>query len=530
MAERAISIRGTSYPVILPKLTDARLHVAAVTLSVHLLGQVGLHFRLSVPQILAAIVTAATIETVLTFRSTKKLVWPASAMLTASGVALILRVPGMPAYDPWNTSYLPLYAGVAAFALLTKYVIKYRGSHIFNPSNLGLVLTFIVLGSSRVEPLELWWAPITNPFMILAYVIIIFGSSALLIRAGLFAMSVAFFLALAAGMAVLAASGHCMTANWAFAPVCGPDYWRVIVTSPEVLIYAAFMVTDPRVIPTGRVGKVVFAVMVGILCTLFMAPQTDEFGTKVGLLAGLVPLCAGRYLLARWMPEPRTTADNVRLYARRLVGGGAGAGLARRAAGAVAVILAIAVWGTGVVLAGTPARGVIAVNTGEAALAGAPTLINPNTLPPITVTQAVADWDHEVAASAGQILVVLAQNLEIENQALLRNDPTLLTAVNHGARLEQMQAFLQAGQASGRVTVSHYRFDEVTVRLLVPFGVQTGLSLGFDSTGTVTQQTYDLAGKLISEQTVPFRQTFALRRATGARWLTVAALRYGANS
>jgi len=290
------------------------------------------------------------------------------------------------------------------------------------------------------------------------------------------------------------------------------------------------MVTDPRVIPTGRVGKVVFAVMVGILCTLFMAPQTDEFGTKVGLLAGLVPLCAGRYLLARWMPEPRTTADNVRLYARRLVGGGAGAGLARRAAGAVAVILAIAVWGTGVVLAGTPARGVIAVNTGEAALAGAPTLINPNTLPPITVTQAVADWDHEVAASAGQILVVLAQNLEIENQALLRNDPTLLTAVNHGARLEQMQAFLQAGQASGRVTVSHYRFDEVTVRLLVPFGVQTGLSLGFDSTGTVTQQTYDLAGKLISEQTVPFRQTFALRRATGARWLTVAALRYGANS
>jgi len=529
VAERAITIRGTSYPVILPRLGDPRLHVAAVTLSIHLLGQIGLHFRLSVPQILAAILTAATIEIVLTFRSTKKFVWPASAMLTASGVALILRVPGMPADDPWNTSYLLLYAGVAAFALLTKYVIKYRGSHIFNPSNLGLVLTFIVLGSSRVEPLELWWAPLSNPLMILAYAIIVFGASALLIRAGLYIMTVAFYLALAAGMAVLAASGHCMTANWAFAPVCGADYWRVIVTSPEVLIYAAFMVTDPRVIPTGRVGKVVFAIMVGVLCTLFMAPQTDEFGTKVGLLAGLVPLCAGRYLLARFVPEPRTTADSLSLFARRLVGGGVGAGLARRAAGIGAIAIIVLVWGTGVVLAGTPSRGVITVNTGEATLTSPP-VINPNTLPPITVTQAVWDWDHDTAASAGTLLVTLAQNLEVENQALLKQDPALLALVSHGARLAQMQAQVAGIPAAGKIVVSHYRFDAVTVRLLVPFGAQTGLSLGFDSTGSVVQQTYDLSGKLLSEQTVPFSQTFALRRATGARWLTVAALPYGASS
>ncbi len=530
MAERAISIRGTSYPVILPKLSDPRLHVAAVTLSIHLLGQVGLHFRLSVPQILAAILTAAVIEMAISFKTTKKFIWPASAMLTASGVALILRVPGMPADDPWNTSYLGLYAGVAAFALLTKYVIKYRGSHIFNPSNLGLVVTFLVLGNSRVEPLELWWAPLSNPFMILAYAIIILGSSALLIRAGLYAMSIAFFLTLAAGMAVLAASGHCMTANWAFAPVCGADYWRVIVTSPEVLIYAAFMVTDPRVVPRSRVGRVVFAMLVGVLCSLFMAPQTDEFGTKVGLLAGLVPLCAGRYLLERWMPQPKTAADSVRLFARRVVAGGSGATLARRAMGVVTVLAAIAVWGAGVVLAGTPARGVIAVNTSEAILGGASVQINPNTLPPITVTQPVWDWDHEIAANAEQVLVTLAQNLEVENQALLQRDPALLTAVNHGDRLAQMQATLAKIPADGKVVIWHYRFGAVTVRLLIPFGVQSGLSLGFDCTGTVTEQTYDLAGKLVSQQTGAFSQTFALRRATGARWLTVAALAYGASS
>ncbi len=45
-----------------------------------------------------------------------------------------------------------------------------------------------------------------------------------------------------------------MTARWAFAPVCGFDFWRVIVTSPEVLIFLFFMITDPKTVPTGRVG------------------------------------------------------------------------------------------------------------------------------------------------------------------------------------------------------------------------------------------------------------------------------------
>jgi hypothetical protein len=302
------------------------------------------------------------------------------------------------------------------------------------------------------------------------------------------------------------------------------------MASPEVLIYTAFMVTDPRVIPKGKVGKVAFGVAVGALCTLFMAPQTDEFGTKVGLLAGLVPLCATRYLFEPWLPTPKSAADDMRTFVRRLVGGAAGANLARRALGVAATGVFVLVWGAGIVLAGTPARGVVAVNTDEAIREGGAVQLDPSTLPPITVTQAVWDWDHEIAGNAQQLLVTLAQNLELENQALLKNDPTILTAVDHGARLAEMQGLLTQAQAAGRVTVSHYRFDEVTVRLLVPFGVQTGLSLGFDSKGAVTQQTYDTAGHLLSEQTVAFSQTFAIRRATGARWLTVAALPFGASS
>jgi hypothetical protein len=57
--------------------------------------------------------------------------------------------------------------------------------------------------------------------------------------------------------------------------------------------------------------------------------------------------------------------------------------------------------------------------------------------------------------------------------------------------------------------------------LVIPFGVQTGLSLGVTGTGDVTEETYDAAGKLVDSRTGPFERTFILRRATGDRWLNV---------
>ena len=54
LTTRSLAIRGTSYPLILPTIRDPRLHVAAVIISIHVLGQLGLDFAVSIPQILAA--------------------------------------------------------------------------------------------------------------------------------------------------------------------------------------------------------------------------------------------------------------------------------------------------------------------------------------------------------------------------------------------------------------------------------------------------------------------------------------------
>ena len=59
--------------------------------------------------------------------------------------------------------------------------------------------------------------------------------------------------------------------------------------------------------------------------------------------------------------------------------------------------------------------------------------------------------------------------------------------------------------------------------LVVPFGRQNGLSVGLDSRGTMTEETYDAAGVLLARET-PFAKMFVIRRATGGRWLNVAVL------
>ncbi|HEY7451891.1 MAG TPA: hypothetical protein VIA02_05155 [Candidatus Limnocylindria bacterium] len=522
MTARALRIGGATVPVVLPSIRDPRLHVAAVIITIHVFGQVGLHFRISVPQILAAIVTCAVLEVAITFRQSRALVWPASAMLTGSGVALILRVVGTPPDDPWNTFAWYIFAAVAGLSLLTKYVIRWRGSHLFNPSNIGLVVAFLVLGSTVVEPLDFWWAPL-NGWMVASYAIIIGGGLLITRRLRLLALAGAFWAVFAAGIGLLSLSGHCMIARWAFEPVCGGDYWRVIVTSPEVLIFLFFMITDPKTVPAGQVGRVVFAALVAVASVLLMAPQTDEWGTKVALLAGLVVLCAVRPLVERFMPEPSSTADDLRALPARLASGGSGPGLGRGLARSALAVFAVLALGVAIVAAGVPARGPVAPAGSAEIMNRLPEQIDPATFP--TITADVPAWTTTTTEPAAQaILVTLAENLELENQALLDRDVSILEAVDHGDRLAEMRARLAEAEATGEAVVRHYAFDEVHVVLIQPFGVQSSSSLGFESRGTLVEERYDETGDLISRESGPFQQTFVVRRPFGDRWMIVAVL------
>src|SRR5919197_3661687 len=97
-----LRIRGTPYPVLLPTLRDPRLHLAAVIVSLQVLGQTAFDFRLSIAQILISLGTCAALEVAIAFRRQRVIMWPASALLTGNGVAFVLRVPGTQHGDWWS--------------------------------------------------------------------------------------------------------------------------------------------------------------------------------------------------------------------------------------------------------------------------------------------------------------------------------------------------------------------------------------------------------------------------------------------
>ena len=176
-------------------------------------------------------------------------------MLTGNGVAFVLRVPGTQHGDWWSLNGWTIFAGTAAVSLLSKYVIKFRGSHIFNPSNFGLVLCFLLLGPEHAEPLDFWWGPMTG-WLALALAIIVVGGLAILIRLRLIVIAVAFWVTFAAALAVLMGLGHAFSARWHLGPVTGHYFWWVLVTSPEVLVFLFFMITDPKTTPKSTRGRV----------------------------------------------------------------------------------------------------------------------------------------------------------------------------------------------------------------------------------------------------------------------------------
>ena len=337
-----------SYPVVLPKWSDPRLHLAATITSLQVIGQVGFHFQVSIAQILLAVGTCALLEMAIALRTQRVILWPASAMLTGNGVAFVLRVPGTAHGDWWSLRGWWIFVGTAAVALLSKYVINWRGEHVFNPSNIGLVICFLARGRGRADPLDFWWGPMSW-WLGIALAVIVAGGFAILLRLGLLRVALGFWLSFAAGIGVLALSGHAMTARWHLGPITGFHLWWVLITSPEVLVFLFFMITDPKTAPRSPRARLVYAVSLGLLAAAMIAPTTTEFAAKVALLGALAVVCAVLALF-RFVPVPLD---------RRVLLAGA--------------VVAVAAFGA-----------VVAVSNGSAASAGFRPL-PPGALPPITI-------------------------------------------------------------------------------------------------------------------------------------------------
>jgi Na+-translocating ferredoxin:NAD+ oxidoreductase RnfD subunit len=539
-------IRSREYPVILPSLRDPRLHVAAVLLTLQVLGQTVLDFRLSVAQILVCLAVGAAIEFGVAFFKDKVILWPASGLLTGNSAAFILRVPGTLHGDWWSLHGIWIFIGVVAVSMASKYLIRWRGRHIFNPSNLGLVLAFVALGPQYTEPQDLWWIPL-GPWMYVTYAILIGGGLLIGWELKLLGLELGYMAAFAVSLALALGPvpDHCMVASWHATPMCGQILWQILVTSPEVLIFALFMVPDPRTVPDGQAARFVFGAVVGMLSVFLLGPTTLEFWTKTAILASLVIACAGRFALAR-------------AFAPLDEGGGVGTAMRRfgwRLPATVA-LAAILAWflpiasdlsthgplpaaaltdgtkptitltvGSGVDpgrwVEGAAGGALPAPSNSQPVSASAPVWVLP-TIPSVILPSNVVDFDNTITAQvAARLAHDAVLDLIIESEARRSHNLTLAALGAEGDGLTEFTDVIKQDMAAGKSVQKTYTFSRITLTLYLPkFATQAARLVGIDLHGTATLITRNSAGAVTSQSTSAYDKSWGLDRTpSGSNWL-----------
>jgi hypothetical protein len=288
---RAVEVGGRRVRVVGPSRRDPRLWLSAVIMTVHVLGQTVLGFKVSIAQILVTIAVGAVVEAAVTLRRQHVLAWPASGILTASGVALILRASGTDHGDWWSLHGIQFFVIAVLLSLLSKYLVRPGGRHLFNPSNVGLVWALLVIGPAHVFPQYLWWGP-NDAGVAAAYVVILTGASFILRRVRMVPMVLSFLIPYVALIGAFAAGGRSFVAIWHDGPVGGASYWANVALSPEVLVFVFFMMSDPQTAPRTRVGRMLYGATTALVAAGLIFFQPTEFGIKLAILSSLTVVCA----------------------------------------------------------------------------------------------------------------------------------------------------------------------------------------------------------------------------------------------
>jgi Na+-transporting NADH:ubiquinone oxidoreductase subunit NqrB len=159
-----------------------------------------------------------------------------SPMITALGLSLLLRVDQ------------PLTMAIAAVgAIGAKFLLRWQGKHLFNPANFGIVVALCLTQDAWVSPGQ-WGASLW-----LVGVFLMAGGLVLQ-RVGRWDTTVAFL----GGYVGLEALRN-LYLGWTW------DVWAHRMMNGSLILFALFMITDPRTIPNSRIGRVIWSLLIAAL-------------------------------------------------------------------------------------------------------------------------------------------------------------------------------------------------------------------------------------------------------------------------
>jgi enediyne biosynthesis protein E5 len=252
---------------------DPRHYQIAVLTALLAYGLTRLDFEVGGTQAAAMLATALLTQYVCT------LLWipanhafdPRSALISGLSLCLLLR-----------TNSLELAICGAVITVTSKFVIRFRGKHLFNPTNFGIV-AMLVTGHAWVSPGQ--WGNIA----FFAFLMACLGGLVVTraARSDVTLSFLLFYMGLVFGRSL-----------WLGEPMSIPIHR---LQSGALLLFSFFMISDPRTTPDSRPGRILFALLVA--CVAWYV-QFRLFRTN-GLLWSLAACSMTVPLIDRLLPGRR---------------------------------------------------------------------------------------------------------------------------------------------------------------------------------------------------------------------------------
>ena len=187
--------------------------------------------------------------------------WWKSALITSLGLCLLCKTGSL------QTTLL-----AAALAIGSKFIIRFRGKHLFNPVNFGLIATSLITQDSWVSPGQ-WGSHLI--------LLLVLGALGFIVLAKVqrWDAPLTFFIVF----------GGLMYANIVWYKGWDFGVFLHSITSGTLVLFAFYMITDPMTTPNHRTGRILWIGLLSFI-SFVLVTQFYFYSAPIWVLFFMSPL------------------------------------------------------------------------------------------------------------------------------------------------------------------------------------------------------------------------------------------------
>ncbi len=257
------------------RLRDPRLYQIFVLSLLLTFGVAILDFGIRWQNALAILITAQVVQFIGMRVTGQAKFDPLSAVITSLSLTLLLR-----------TDAIELAALAACIAIGSKFLLRIHGKHVFNPANVALVTLMLTSNQAWVSSGQ-WGSATTGAFLLACLGFLV------LTRAKRAETTIAFLIAYCTFLVGRAV--------WLNDPLVIPLHQ---LQNGALLIFAFFMISDPKTTPNSARGRIVFGALTAAVAFAIQFIFYEPNGPILALIicAPMVPLidAISRGQVYRW--------------------------------------------------------------------------------------------------------------------------------------------------------------------------------------------------------------------------------------